>query len=229
MTTYALRDWATMVRRSLRHMQRYPALTFMLVLLPVVFLLLFVYVFGATLGVGLGDASGTPTGDRATYVSYVAAAILLLTVASAATASAISVATDMTEGIIDRFRTMAIWRPSVLVGHVLASMIQTLLAVAVVIAVAVLVGFRPSAGALEWLAAVGVLAMISLPSRRWLSLVRGAVQPEPSGPRHRRPPGATSTTCVGPGTQVRAHAASSTLDEVGPRKWRSRDRKDDHR
>ncbi len=168
------RDTTAMVRRKLRHMQRYPALTVMLVLLPVVFLLLFVYVLGATLGNGLGQGLGRPTGGRGLYVGYVSPAVILLTVASGSTATAISVATDMTEGIIDRFRTMDIWRPSVLAGHVLGSMIQTLLAVVVVIGVAVLVGFRPAAGALEWLATAGVLAMITL-ALTWLSVALGLV------------------------------------------------------
>ncbi len=168
--THAARDTATMVRRNLRHMRRYPSLTFMLVLLPVVCLLLFVDVFGTTLGNGLGRLAG----GRAGYANYVTPAIILLTVASASVATAISVATDMTEGIIDRFRTMAIWRPTVLAGHVLGSMVQTLLAVAVVVAVALGVGFRPTAGALEWLAAVGVLAMITL-ALTWLGVALGLV------------------------------------------------------
>lgn len=99
---------------------------------------------------------------RAGYVNYVAPAIILLTVAGAATRTAISVATDMNEGIIDRSRIMAIWRPSVLPGHVVAAMIESLLAVAVVIAVAVGVGFRPAAGAIGWLGPAGVLAMVTL-------------------------------------------------------------------
>jgi ABC-2 type transport system permease protein len=164
----ALHDSSTMLRRNLRRMRRYPSTTFFQILLPVVFLLLFVYVFGTTLGNGLT----TRTAGRAGYVNYVAPAILLLTVAGAATSTAISVATDMNEGIIDRFRTMAIWRPSVLVGHVMAAMIRTLLAVAVVIAVAVGVGFRPRAGALGWLATAGVLAMITL-ALTWLGVVSG--------------------------------------------------------
>ncbi len=94
--------------------------------------------------------------------------------ASGATGTAISVASDMSEGIIDRFRTMAIWRPAVLAGHVLASMIQTMVAVAVVVAVALLVGFRPAAGALAWLATIGVLAMITL-ALTWLSVALGLV------------------------------------------------------
>lgn len=167
-SAHALRDSSTMLRRNLRHMRRYPSTTSFQILLPVVFLLLFVYVFGATLGNGLP----TMAAGRAGYVNYVAPAIILLTVAGGATSTAISVATDMNEGIIDRFRTMAIWRPSVLAGHVAAAMIQTLLAVAVVIAVALGVGFRPHAGALGWLGAAGVLAMVTL-ALTWLGVVSG--------------------------------------------------------
>ena len=167
---HATRDTVTMLRRNLRHMQRYPGVPFMMVLLPVMFLLLFVYVFGATLGNGLGHGLG----GRGVYVNYVSPAIILLTVASSATATAIGVAIDMTEGIVNRFRTMAIWRPSVLAGHVLGSMIQTLLAVAVVIGVALLVGFRPTAGAAGWLATVGFLAMITL-ALTWLGVALGVV------------------------------------------------------
>lgn len=166
----ALTDSATMLRRSLRHMQRYPSLTVMLAGMPVVFLLLFVYVFGGTLGDGLGGASG----GRAAYVNYVAPGILLMTVAAAAQGTAISVAMDMTEGIIARFRTMNIARVSVLTGHVVGSMIQTLFSMAIVLGVALLVGFRPSATPTEWLATVGVLAMITF-ALVWLSVALGLV------------------------------------------------------
>lgn len=166
----ALTDSATMLRRSLRHMQRYPSLTVMLAGMPVVFLLLFVYVFGGTLGDGLGGASG----GRAAYVNYVAPGILLMTVAAAAQGTAISVAMDMTEGIIARFRTMNIARVSVLTGHVVGSMIQTLFSMAIVLGVALLVGFRPSATPTEWLATVGVLAIITF-ALVWLSAALGLV------------------------------------------------------
>jgi ABC-2 type transport system permease protein len=167
---YAVSDSRTMLRRNLRHMRRYPSLTLMVAGLPIVFLLLFVYVFGGTLGAGLGGASG----GRATYVDYVTPGIILMAVAGAAQGTAISVAMDMTEGIIARFRTMAIFRPSILTGHVLGSMIQTALGLAVVIGVAVLIGFRPTAGPVEWIAAVGVLAMITL-AVTWLSVACGLV------------------------------------------------------
>ncbi|BAH48566.1 ABC transporter permease [Rhodococcus opacus] len=172
MTTmgYALSDSATMLRRNLRHMIRYPSVTVLLVGMPIVLLLLFVYVFGGTLGAGLGD----PAGGRGAYIDYVAPGILLMTVASAAQGTAISVATDMTEGIIARFRTMAIARVSVLTGHVIGSMIQTLISLVLVVGVAVLIGFRPTAGIGEWVAATAVLAMFAF-ALTWLSVAFGLV------------------------------------------------------
>jgi ABC-2 type transport system permease protein len=163
-------DSATMLRRNLRHMLRYPSMTLLLAGMPVIFLLLFVYVFGGTLGAGLGGASG----GRAEYVNYVTPGIVLLTVAGAATGTAVSVAMDMTEGIVARFRTMAISPASVLTGHVLGSVIQTLLGMAVVIGVALLVGFRPTAGPVEWVAAAGVLTLFVL-ALTWLSVALGLV------------------------------------------------------
>lgn len=172
MTALALtaRDSATMLRRSLRHMLRYPSMTFMIAGMPVVFLLLFVYVFGATLGAGIAGASG----GRADYVDYVTPGIILMTVSGCATATAVSVAMDMTEGIVARFRTMAISRGSVLTGHVLGSVIQNLLSMAIVVGVALLVGFRPTAGPVEWLAVLAVLTLFVL-ALTWLSVALGLV------------------------------------------------------
>ena len=166
--TYTVGDSATMLRRNLRHMQRYPSLTLMLVGLPIVFLLLFVYVLGGTMGAGIDGASG----GRADYLEYVVPGILLLTIAGTAQGTAISVATDMTEGIIDRFRTMAISRAAVLTGHVVGSMIQMAICVVIVLAVSLLIGFRPHATPVEWLGAVGVLAMIGL-ALTWLTVALG--------------------------------------------------------
>ena len=164
----ALTDSKTVLRRQLRHMQRYVGLTVMLVGMPVVFLLLFAYVFGGTMGAGLGEASG----GRADYINYVVPGIIIMAVASVAQGTSISVAMDMTEGIIARFRTMAIFRPSVLTGHVLGSMIQTALSLVVVIGVALAIGFRPTAGLVEWIAVVGVLAMVTL-AMTWLCVALG--------------------------------------------------------
>lgn len=165
---YAARDSRTMLRRSLRRMVRYPSMTLMLIGLPVVFLLLFVYVFGGTLGDGLSGASG----GRGAYVNYVAPAIIVMTIAAAVQGTAISVAMDMTEGIIARFRTMAISRAAVLTGHVIGSMIQAAVGIVVVTAVALLAGFRPDANLVEWIAAAGLLALFTL-ALIWLAVALG--------------------------------------------------------
>jgi ABC-2 type transport system permease protein len=165
---YAARDSRTMLRRNLKRMQRYPSMTLMLIGIPVILLLLFVYVFGGTLGAGLGGISG----GRAEYANYVTPGILLIAIAGGATGTAVMVAMDMTEGIIARFKTMKIYRPSVLTGHVLGNTMQTLISLAAVIGVALLIGFRPTADVVEWLAAAGVLAGISL-AITWLSVALG--------------------------------------------------------
>jgi len=172
MTTYPLvvADTATMLRRNLRRMRRYPSLTFFIAGMPVVFLLLFVYVLGGTLGAGLGGVSG----GRAEYAAYVLPGMLLITVAGAAQGTAISVAMDMSEGIIARFRTMAVGRASVLTGHVIGSVLQTMLALGVVMVVALLIGFRPTTGPIEWLEAVGILVLAAV-AVTWLSVALGMV------------------------------------------------------
>jgi ABC-2 type transport system permease protein len=167
--TFAVRDSSTMLRRNLLRMRRYPSMTLMLIGLPIIFLLLFVYVLGGTLGNGLATGGG-----RGAYANYVAPGILLMTVAGASQGTAISVAMDMTEGIVARFRTMAIFRPSVLTGHVIGSVIQTAISLVVVTGVAVLVGFRPTATAVEWVAAAGILLMMTV-AVVWLAVACGLV------------------------------------------------------
>ncbi|RSM73137.1 ABC transporter permease [Actinoplanes sp. ATCC 53533] len=169
MTTLSLavRDSNTMLRRNLRHMQRYPTMIFYLAGMPVVFLLLFVFVFGGTLGAGLG-------GGRAEYLAYVVPGILLMTIGGAAAGTAVSVATDMTEGIVARFRTMAIARVSVLTGHVVGSIIQTLVSLVIVLAVALAIGFRPTSSPTAWLGIAGVLVMTSF-AITWLATALGLV------------------------------------------------------
>jgi len=157
-TTYFLTDSRTMLRRSFRRMRRYPSLTVFMALIPVLLLLLFAFVFGGTMGAGLG----VPGGSRDVYIAYIVPGILLLTVVGTGQGIAISVAMDMSAGIIARFRTMAIARGAVLAGHVLGNVVQTLLAAGLVTIVALLVGFRPTTGPIEWLAVVGILALTSL-------------------------------------------------------------------
>jgi ABC-2 type transport system permease protein len=178
MTTlsYAVRDSATMLRRDIRHSLRYPMMTLSGVLVPIFFLLLFVTVFGNTLRAGLGTA--IPLGGH--YINYLAPGVILMTASASAEATAVSICTDMNEGIIARFRTMAITRTSVLTGQVLGSLIQALISVALVVAVALAFGFRPTANPAEWVAAVGVFAMLSF-ALTWLAVAFGLVAKTPEG------------------------------------------------
>lgn len=170
MITFTVRDSATMLRRNLLHIRRYPSLSIMLVAQPILFLLLFVYVFGGTLGAGLPGQAGI--GDRDDYLVYITPGILIMTVASVALGTAIATATDMTTGIIARFRTMDIAQVSVLTGHVLGAVIKTVLALVVVTAFAFLLGFGSDAGLLEWLGALGLLVLLAF-ALTWLTVGLG--------------------------------------------------------
>lgn len=171
----ALRDSRTMTRRQLKRLIRYPSMTVQLIITPVIILLLFVYVLGGTLGSGLAHGSG---GGRDAYIDYVLPGILLMAVATGATGTAVMVATDMTEGIIARFRTMRISRASVLTGHVIAAVVQQLLGMAVLIGIALAIGFRPHATATDWLAAAAMLTLFAL-AITWLSVALGLKSPTP--------------------------------------------------
>ena len=141
---------AVFIRRSITHSLRDTEALVMAVLLPTMLMLLFTYVFGGAL-----DPSGG-------YVDYVVPGIILLCAGFGASSTALYVARDMTTGIIDRFRTMPLRASAVLAGHVVASVLRNLFATGVVIAVALLVGFRPTAGPLEWIAAIGLIALYIL-------------------------------------------------------------------
>ena len=169
--TYATRDSATMLRRNLKHLVRYPSLTLTIIGMPVVFLLLFVYVFGGTMGAGLpgGAVSADP---RAEYLHYITPAILVMTVVSVSNSTAILVAKDATEGIIDRFRTLPIARSAPLTGHVLAAMAQTVFAVMVVLVIALALGYRGGASAAGWVGAVGILLLMGW-AVTWLCVALG--------------------------------------------------------
>jgi ABC-2 type transport system permease protein len=165
--SYAVRDSVTMLRRNLRHALRYPSLTLATLLIPVLILLLFVGVYGEALGAGIGGPNG-----EASYIAFAAPAIILMAATSGSVSTAVSVALDMSEGIINRFRTMPIARASVLTGHVVGSVIQTLISIGLLIGVAVLMGFRPTADAVEWVAAIGLLTLVTL-AFTWLSAGAG--------------------------------------------------------
>jgi ABC-2 type transport system permease protein len=168
--SHVVTDSITMLRRNLLHVVRYPGLSMFTILGPVVILLLVVFVFGGTLGAGLPGVD--PAGGRAAYLAYVMPGILLITIAGTASGAAITVAMDMTEGITARFRTMAISRAAVLAGHVLGNTIQAIIAVALVLGVGLAVGFRPTAGPIEWLAAAGVIVLISF-AVSWIGVAMG--------------------------------------------------------
>jgi ABC-2 type transport system permease protein len=169
---YTLTDSRTMLRRNLRRLLRYPSMTLLLVGMPIVFLLLFVFVFGGQLGKGLGQEFAGGHAGRAAYLNYLVPGVLLMTVAAAVQGTAIVVAMDMTGGIVDRFRTMAIARSAVLTGHVLASLIQALAGIAIVLVVAVALGFRPTANPLNWLGAIGLLVLFTF-ALIWLATALG--------------------------------------------------------
>jgi ABC-2 type transport system permease protein len=169
----AIIDSATMLRRNLRHALRYPAMTFSALLMPIVILLLFAGVLGGTLGAGLGRSAG-----GGGYIDYVAPGIIVMTVASGCLATSVSVCVDMTGGIINRFRTMAISRASLLTGHVAGSMIRTAISTVLLTGIAVLMGFRPTGGLTDWIAEAGLLLLVAF-ALTWLAVLLGLVSKTP--------------------------------------------------
>ncbi|MYS86428.1 ABC transporter permease [Embleya scabrispora] len=169
----AVRDSSTMLRRNLLHARRYPSLTLNLLLTPIMLLLLFVYIFGDAMSAGIGGGGA----DRSDYVAYLVPGVLMMTIGGTTIGSAVSVATDMNEGIIARFRTMAIHRGSVLIGHVVGCVLQCLLSVILVGVIALAIGFRSTdATVLEWIAAFGLLVLFSL-ALTWIAVGMGLISP----------------------------------------------------
>jgi ABC-2 type transport system permease protein len=166
----ALTNSATMAGRGLRLTRRNLDAVITSLALPVLLMLLFVYLFGGAI----------QTGTR--YVTYVVPGVLLLCAGFGASMTAVSVTTDMTGGIIDRFRSLDVAGASVLAGHVAASVVRNLASTVLVFGVAFLIGFRPSAGPLGWLAAAGVLLLFIL-AISWLAAAVGllARSPEAAG------------------------------------------------
>ena len=210
----AVRDSSTMLRRNLLHARRYPSLTLNLLLTPIMLLLLFVYIFGDAMSAGIGGGGA----DRSAYIAYIVPGILLMTIGCTVVGTAVSVSNDMTEGIIARFRTMAIHRGSVLVGHVVGSVLQSIVSVVLVGAVAVAIGFRSTdATVLEWLAAFGLLVAlrpgVHLDRRR-----HGPGQPERRGrqqQRHAADPPAAHLQRLRP-ARHRCRAGSSRSPSTSP-------------
>lgn len=161
MTTHAVGDTAVLTGRSLRHILRSPDTIITTAVMPIAFLVLFVFVFGGAIDVG-----------GAAYVDYLLPGILLITVASGIAYTAYRLFLDLQAGIVERFQSMPIARSSVLWAHVLTSLVANLVSVAIVIAAALLMGFRSGAGVLAWLGVAGILVLFTL-ALTWIAVIAG--------------------------------------------------------
>ncbi|WP_068058829.1 ABC transporter permease [Nocardia xishanensis] len=164
----ALADSATMLRRNLLHVKRYPAMTFSILVMPVVLMLVFTFVFGGALEKSSGG----------NYIDYLTPGMMLMLPAYLTVSVAVSITTDKTKGIVNRFRTMAISQSSMLAGQVVGALIQALIGVVLMVAVALLVGFRPNANPVEWLAVFGLIGLVMF-AFSWLGVAIGLVAPTP--------------------------------------------------
>jgi len=156
----AVLDARVMVARSVRRSFRDPEAFFTALMLPVILMLLFVYVFGGAVDTGTS------------YVDYVVPGLLLICAGFGAGTTAVSVAQDMSNGIVDRFRSMPIHGGSVMVGHIVASVVRNLIATTLVIGVALLIGWRPNGSVVDWVAAIGVVLLFIL-AISWLAAAAG--------------------------------------------------------
>jgi len=161
MTHHFFGDTAVLTRRSLRHIIRSLDTIITTAIMPIAFMLLFVYVFGGAIKHGSGS-----------YVSYLLPGILLITIASGITNTAFRLFLDMKSGIFERFQSMPIARSSVLWAHVLTSLVANLISLVVIVLVAVLMGFRSGAGVLGWLAVAGILVLFTL-ALTWIAVIPG--------------------------------------------------------
>jgi ABC-2 type transport system permease protein len=173
--SFALRDAATMLRRDVRHSLHNFAITLSGLLVPITMLLLFNYVFGGAISVGLGSAA-----YGGAYINYLTPGIIIMSVGSGCATTALNLCADMSEGIITRFRTMAIFRSSVLIGQVLGSLMRTMITVVIVLGVALLMGFRPTGSPVTWITALGLIALLTL-AITWMGVVFGLVGKTPAG------------------------------------------------
>ena len=169
MTTQFLGGTAALTGRSLRHITRSPDTIITTTIMPIAFLLLFVYVFGGAINTGSDS-----------YVNYLLPGILLITIASGISYTAFRLFLDMKSGIFERFQSMPIARSSVLWAHVLTSMVANLISVVVVVLVALLMGFHSGAGVLDWLAVAGILMLFTL-ALTWLAVIPGLTAKSPDG------------------------------------------------
>ncbi|WP_426764006.1 ABC transporter permease [Pseudarthrobacter sp. 1G09] len=162
MTTHILSDTRVLTGRSLRHILRSPDTIITTAVTPVAMMLLFAYVFGGAISTGTGGP----------YVNYLLPGILLITISSGVAYTAYRLFLDLQGGIFERFRSMPVARPSVLWAHVLTSLAANFAAVAMVVGVALVMGFRSGASVAAWLAVVGILALFTL-ALTWIAVIAG--------------------------------------------------------
>ena len=161
MSSHFFGDTAVLTGRSLKHITRSLDTIITTTVMPIMFMLLFVYVLGGAINTG-----------SVSYVNYLLPGILLITIASGVSYTAFRLFTDMNTGIFDRFHSMPIARSSVLWAHVLTSLVAILMSIVVVVLVALLMGFRSGAGLMAWLAVAGILALFTL-ALTWLAVIPG--------------------------------------------------------
>jgi ABC-2 type transport system permease protein len=159
-------DSAIMLRRNFKHTIRNPVAVFNAVLLPIVIMLMFVGEIGGAFNVGVK------------YVEYATPGMIVLTICYGLSATALAVNSDMTKGIINRFKVMDISRSAVLSAQVAATVLRTLIAVAAIIGVAFALGFRPAAGFLGWLGAIGLIVLVSF-ATSWITVALGLAAKTP--------------------------------------------------
>ena len=169
-----LSDTQVMIARSLRRSVRDPEAFITALALPVILMLLFVYVFGGAFNAGV-HAAGAVAGG---YANYVVPGLIVLCAAYGAGTTAVAVATDMSSGIVDRFRSMPVAAWTVLAGQIVASLARNLLATALVIGAGLAVGWRPTGGPLDWLAAAGLIVLF-ITALSWLAACFGLVAGSP--------------------------------------------------
>jgi ABC-2 type transport system permease protein len=160
---YFLSDMGVMLGRSMRHIFRSMDTIITVTIMPIMFMLLFVYVFGGAIQTGTDN-----------YVNYLLPGILLMAISSGIAYTAFRLFMDVQRGIFERFHSMPIARSTVLWGHVLTSLVSNAISVIVIILVALVMGFRSSAGVLSWLAVAGILALFTL-ALTWIAVIPGLI------------------------------------------------------
>lgn len=156
-------DTWEMLKRSLRHIRQDPEQLIGYTIQPIMFVVLFRYVFGGAINTG-----------GISYVNFLMAGIFIQTAVFGSTTTGVSIATDVKEGIIDRFRSLPMVKSSVLTGHVLGDLVRSLLSTVVMIAAGLAVGFRPSANVLDWVGVIGILLLVTF-ALSWLSAIIGLI------------------------------------------------------